>query len=290
MAKTLSSGTFSKGIVKEIYGPAYKMLYEAGLLRHLAKEVGSGAKGNLYKHEYFDPTTFSTSASLLTEANDYTTTIALTNASVIVYASEFGIRTDLTDRLRESSVFGWKEEAARQHAIACARRIELNILGAMVGGFTTGTVTGTSAGGFGIKKYMAAKTKLDAKLLSVPGRKHVVVHPNNWYYTAASTLSTTYASVLGDFGNDVIKKFYVRTLLGDVDIYQSNYITAATVTKDFMFVTDGLGFWMPRDFRLEAQRDASARADELVSTIVGGAKVLIAGYGCLLQQYGNAPS
>lgn len=289
MAKTLSSGTFSKGIVKEIYGPAYKMMYESTLLRHLIKEVGQGVKGNMYKHEYFDPTTFSTSASLLTEANDYTTTVALTNASVIINASEFGIRTDLTDRLKESSGFGWKEEAARQHGIACARRVELNILGAFSSGFTTGTVTGTSSSGFGIKKYMAAKTKLDAKLLSVPGRKSVVLHPNNWYYTAASTFSMTYASAL-DIGNEVIKKFYVRTILDDVDIYRTNYITAAAATVCYMFVKDSAGFWCPRDFRLEAQRDASARSDELVSTIVGGAAVLHGAYGIRMNQYGNTPS
>ena len=290
MAKTMSSSTLSKGIVREIYGPAYKLMYEAGLIRHLSKELGKGVKGNLAKFEYFDPTTVATAASLLTEANDFATTTAITNASVIVYASEFGVRTDITDRLRESSAFGFKEEAARQHGISVARRIELNLLGAMSGGFTTGTITGTSSGGFGIKKYMAAKTGLDAKLLSVPGRKHVVVHPYNWFYTAASTFSTTYASTLGDLGNEVLKKYYVRTLLGDVDVYQSNYITAATSTTCYMWVTDALGFWMPRDFRLEAQRDASARADELVSTLVGGGKVLIAGYGARLRQYGVAPS
>ena len=286
----MSSSTLSKGIVREIYGPAYKMLYENGLLRHLAKELGKGVKGNMAKFEYFNPNTVATAASLLTEANDFATTTALANASAIVYASEFGIRTDITDRLRESSAFGFKEEAARQHGISVARRLELNMLGAMSSGFTTGTITGTSSGGFGIKKYMAAKTNLDAKLLSVPGRKHVVVHPYNWYYTAASTFSTTYASTLGDLGNDVLKKFYVRTLFGDVDVYTSNYITSATSTTCYMWVTDAIGVWVPRDFRLEAQRDASARADELVSTMVAGGKVLISSYGKRLQQYGVAPS
>ena len=289
VAKTMSTSTLSKGIVREIYGPAYKMMYEEGLLRQLCVEMGRGVKGNLAKFEYFDPSTVIAAASLLTEANDYTTTTALTNASVIVYASEFGVRTDITDRLRESSSFGFKEEAARQHGIGCARRLELNILGALTTGITTGTITGT-ASSFTVTKYMAAKTTLDAKLLSVPGRKNAVVHPYNWYYTAASTLSTTYASVLGDLGNDVLKRFYVQTLFGDVDVYTSNYITSAVTTKTFMFVKDAIGCWIPRDFRLEAQRDASARGDELVSTLVGGSKVRIASYGVLMQQKGTTPS
>ena len=286
----MSTSTFSKGIVQEIYGPAYKMLYESGLLRHLVKEIGKGQKGNLAKFEYFDPSTFAAAASQLTEANDFLTTTALTNASVIVTANEYGIRTDITDRLRESSAFGFKEEAARQHGIGVARQFELAILTAMGAGFTTGTITGTSASGFGIKKYMAAKTKLDAKILSVPGRKNVVIHPNNWYYTAASTFSTTYASAMGDLGNSVLEKHYLRTLLGDIDVFRSNYITAATATSTFMFVKDALGVWIPRDFRLEAQRDASARANELVSTMVAGAKVLIGAYGVPMKQYGTAPS
>lgn len=286
----MSTSTFSKGIVREIYGPAYKMLYESGLLRHLVKEIGKGQKGNLAKFEYFDPSTIAAAASVLTEANDFLTTTALANASVIITASEWGIRTDITDRLRESSAFGFKEEAARQHGIGVARQMELSILTAMAAGFTTGTITGTSTSGFGIRKYMAAKTNLDNNILSVPGRKHVVIHPNNWYYTAASLFSTTYASTMGDLGNEVLKKHYLKTLLGDIDVYRSNYITASTNTSTYMFVTDAVGVWIPRDFRLEAERDASARANELVSTMVGGAGVLIGSYGIPMKQYGAAPS
>ena len=286
----MSTSTFSKGIVQEIYGPAYKMLYESALLRHLAKELGKGTKGSLAKFEYFDPSTIAAAASQLTEANDFLTTTALANASVIITAAEYGIRTDITDRLRESSAFGFKEEAARQHGIGVARKFELAILAAMAAGFTTGTITGTSSSGFGIRKYMAAKTALDNNILAVPGRKHVIIHPNNWYYTAASTFSTTYASAMGDLGNKVLEKHYLRTLLGDIDVYRSNYVTAATATSAYMFVTDALGVWIPRDFRLEAQRDASARANELVSTMVGGAGVLISSYGIPLKQYGVAPS
>lgn len=291
MAVTSTSSTFSKGILKEIYGPAYKMAFEAGVTRHLCKPLGVGQKGNMAKFEYFDPTTFSTCATSRTETTDITDTNALSNASVIVYASEFGIRTDLTDALRESSSFDFKSEAARQHGIAVGYSLEKHILNILSTGLTTGTVTGTnSTNGFTIAHYMAAKSKLDAKTLSVPGRKHAVVGPYAWYYTAKASFSSTYAAALPTIGETVLKKFYATTLLGDIDVYLANQITAATTQTGYMFVTDAVGLWIPRDLRLESERNASARADELVSTMRAGAKVLIAGYGVRLRGYGQTPT
>jgi hypothetical protein len=62
-------------------------------------------------------------------------------------------------------------------------------------------------------------------------------------------------------------------------------MAAATIGSGYMFVSDAVGLWTPRDFRMEKQRDASARADEMVSTHRVGAKVLIPNYVAKMKMY-----
>ena len=287
MSSTVSTG-FTEGVVSEIHEKAYKMLYEAGLTRHLCKPVGQGAKGDQVKVPYFNPTTFAAAASVLTEANDFTTTTALTNASVIITASEFGIGSFLTDVTRESSIVDIKEEIARQQAIGVSAKLENHILAAMGTGFVTGTVTGTnSTTGFTFSDYAKARAKLKRKILTVPGRKSAVIPEYSWYYTAVSTFSQTYASAMGSVGNKVLDQYHVQTLFGDTDVYFSNYIADATAAVGFMFVRDAIGLWTPRDYKLEPQRDASARGDELISTMRAGAKVMIGAYGVRMKMYSH---
>ena len=62
-------------------------------------------------------------------------------------------------------------------------------------------------------------------------------------------------------------------------------VTASSAAYGYMFVSDGLALWTPRDYRLEKQRDASLRADEIVSSMRAGAKALHAGYIQRLRLY-----
>lgn len=288
---------FTQGVVNRIEAEAYKMLYDNTLLAGLCKSVGKGAKGSAMIYPYFDPSTFATAASALTEANDFVNYTALTNASVIIVASELGITSFVTDILKESQNVDIPAEIARQQGIACAVGLEKHILGKLSAGLTTGTITGTnSTNGFTFAKYAAAKTLLDAAALTVPGRKHAVIPTYSWTYTTTgllnSTSPTSIFNVNGPIGDGVASKFYLSTIFGDVDIYGLGvaYITASTTAAGYMFVTDGVALWKPRDYRLERERDASARGDEIVSTFRAGAKVLHTGYCKRLKMYASAPS
>lgn len=289
--KTTASG-FTSDVIKQINEQAYLMIYEGMLVPKLCKKVGQGQKGSTVHVPYFDPSTFAAAASTLTEANDFVNYTQLTNASVILTASEFGVISFLTDTTREGGSFDFAKEIARQQAIAVNAKLEKHCLAALSAGFVTGTVTGTnSTNGFTYTHYAAAKSKIDGKILTVPGRKAAIVNEYSWFYTAKSTFSQTYAAAMGAVGEDVVKRYHINTLFNDVDVYRSNYISASTTAPGYMFAAnESVGLWLPRDYRIETQRDVSARGDEAVSTMRGTAKVLIGSYGVRLKMYSSTPT
>jgi hypothetical protein len=294
-----SAAGFTQGVVNRIEAEAYKMMYDEGLLAKLLKPVGNGQKGSAIIFPYFDPTTLLASYVVQAEATDMTVKTAITNASAIIVASEMGIRSDITDTLKESQAIDIPAELARQHGIAAAVNKEKHILGRMASGvtYTAASIAGiTGTTPFTFAKYAAQKNKLDALALTVPGRKHAVVPSYSWYWTTNPlTTSTTPSSIFnvnGPLGTEVASKYYVSTLFGDIDVYTLGlaYMAAATIGTGYMFVTDGVGLWTPRDFRMEKQRDASARADEMVSTHRVGAKVLIPNYVAKMKMYNITPT
>lgn len=287
------SDHFTQGVLDRIEAQAYKMIYDEGLLPKLFKTVGQGEKGSAVIWPYFNPSTFAAAASTLTEANDFVNYTQLVNASVIIVASEFGVTSFLTDVTRESAKMDIEGELARQQALSVAVKLEKHCLAALSSTFTTGTITGTgSTTGFTFAKFAAAKSKLDAAALTVPGRKRAVVPTYGWYYTAQGTYSQTYASVMGSKGAEVQSKFYIDTLFGDIDVYHEGlaYITASSTAAGYMFVSDAMALWTPRSYRIEPQRDASARGDEFTSTLRAGAKGLVSTYGVRLKMTASAPS
>jgi len=289
------ANTLTRGVISDIEEQAYKMLYEGLLVPRLCKPVGQGQKGKSIIFPYFDPTAFATAASVLAEQNDFTTYQQLSNASVILSASEFGIASFVTDVVKEDSKVDIPSELARQQAIGVNYKYESHALARLSAGFTTGTTTGSSATtGFSFSHYAAARSKIDGKMLTVPGRKVAVVPTYSWFLTAKSTYaeatSSRTAGTMGGVGDTVVNQYYINSLFGDVDVYRSNYITASSLSVGYMFVRDAVGVWTPRDYRLEKERNASARGDELVSTMRACIKVLIAGYGVRMVMYSKVPT
>lgn len=284
-------GVFTSGVISRIEAEAYKLMYDEGVLPRLCKQIGG--KGSAIVYPYFDPSAIAVAASNPSESTDLTYRYAVTNASVIFTASEFGITSFITDIVKEDASVDIPAETARQQGTAVAVRLEKHILARLAAGVTTGTLTGTNAtNGFSFSSYAAAKSILDAKALTVPGRKSAVVPAYSWYLTAKSTYTQTYGAALPGVGEQVISKYYVTTLFGDIDVYLHGlaFVPASTTAAGFMFVKDSIGLWKPRDFRLETERDTSARGDEITSTMRAGAKVLHAGYIQRLAMYAAAPS
>ena len=289
--ETYSTGTFPV-TVSAIEERAYILQYENTLLPKLFKPIGQGQKGNLIQWPYFDPTSWATAASVLTESVDFVTYKNLTNASKIVQASEFGVISFVSDQAVEVNTEAIVDILSKDQGLAVAAGLEAHCVGAISGAFT-GTVNATNAtNGLTYTAIAAAKAEVDGRMLTVPGEKNLVINEYAYFYTAKSTYAPTYAAAVPNLGDEVLQKWHINTVFGDVRIFRDNYISvdASNFCRGAMFVRDAVAIWTPRTYRLKSQRDESARGTEYISTMRAGASVLIPGYGINVTCYATAPS
>jgi len=140
-----------------------------------------------------------------------------------------------------------------------------------------------------IGTVMKGYTTLDEQKIRVPRPFNFVIHPRAWYYFAVATTSNSTYGVQGDLGNDVLKKFYETTLLGDVRVYRDPQISiSSSVAVCGMFNKDALGLWRPRKFRLKTDEDIDLRAVKLVSSTRAGSCELIDAFGVKISLYAGA--
>lgn len=284
--KTTAAGLI--GVDRRIYEAAYVQMYEATVLDKLCKAVGVGKKGISVQWPFVNPTTWATAASALTTGNDFVNYTALTSATKQVVASELGITTWIEDPALEDDSAGLNpvQVTAEMHALAIAAKLEKHIASKFTG-FTEGTVTATTSSGLTFNDVALGKATLDSRQLTVPKPYDLVTNGMGNYYLARSQYTTTYASALGAPGDEILRKFYVNTYFGDVRHIICNYVanvTASSLATGAMFGDkSAIGLWTPREFRLEKQRDVSARAEEMVSTKRVGAGVLVPGYGVMIK-------
>lgn len=278
-------------IVRNIYESAFDIQYSEFAMRHLVKQVGQGQKGNLIQWPYWDPT--SATATLLTEGTAIAATFSVTNATKTIAASEFGYRTIYTYDSVERANDDIQEQHARWHGVAHGKKLEAKLL-ALFTGFTP-ALTATSATGVTVGTLAKAKALLEAKTTLVRGPLSYVTHPYSWLCTFNSETQNTNFGIRGDLGNEVLNKFRVGTVLGDVQIYTSNDFTvtgtgAASRITAGLFNKDAIGLWQERDFTMKHFEDIDLRGHKLVSTQKFGAAVLLPNFGVEITSYANTPS
>lgn len=283
------------GVIEEIEEKAYVLLYESTLTPKLCKEVARGVKGSGIEIPYFNPTTFANSGFEMDEGVDYQTYTQLTNTSIHLSSKEFGIQSFLTDTVTESGAFDFKAEIARQQAIGVSKKVEDYFI-TQLNDFEN-TITATDSDGLSLVRIAAARTLLDSRLVTVPGDKSLMVHDFAWFYTATGQFNVgdaAYQSALPVYGEEVLRRWYVRTLFGDVHVFKNNYIPVTgdtnKVANSYMFVKDAVVYWVPRDYRLESERDASARGWEFTSTMRIGAKTAIPEWGVKIASKADTPA
>ena len=129
----------------------------------------------------------------------------------------------------------------------------------------------------------AATAKL--RSIGVPaGDLYCVLHPAIAYDLKAN-LTATYANPnAGVIQNEAMAMGYLGMLAG-VPVYETSNINNNGTAGDFvggLFHRDALGLAMMQDIKIETQRDASLRADEIVATAMYGHGVLYESYGVAL--------
>jgi hypothetical protein len=275
MASETTSSTISE-LYTEIVAEALFVASEKSLMRGLVKNyqiVGQGLSVEV-------PIYAVVSAAGVSEATDLSNT-AINPSSVTITASEIGIMTTLTDLGRNAASRNVAADIGKLFGEAIAKKIDVDLI-ALFDGFSK--IVGGADVAFSAAKLFEATAEL--RNLGVPTQDLAcVVHPFI-AYDLKGALTNTFANPNpSDVANEAMNTGFVGRVAG-VPVYESSNISNTGTTGDYkgaLFHRDAMGLAMMQDLKIETQRDASLRADEIVATAVYGVSELHDTYGVELM-------
>ena len=271
MANESTSSTLSE-LYTEIVAEALFVASEQSIMRPLVKNYAIQGGGKSVEVPIYGVV----SASAVSEATDLSNT-AINPTSVTITASENGIMTTLTDLARNSAPRNVAGDIGRLFGEAIAKKIDKDLT-ALFDGFST-AVGGDSTALTSAIIFQAIANVRNAGV-SMDGVS-TVIHPMVAYDLKAN-LTNTFANANGnDLANEALRNGFVGRL-GGVPIYETTNIDNDGTAGDYkqgVFHRDALGLAMMQDLKIETQRDASLRADEIVATAVYGVGELNDTYG-----------
>jgi hypothetical protein len=275
MANETTSSTISE-LYTEIVAEALFVASEKSLMRGLVKNyqiVGQGLSVEV-------PIYAVVSAAGVNEATDLSNT-AINPSSVTITASEIGIMTTLTDLGRNAASRNVAADIGKLFGEAIAKKIDVDLI-ALFDGFSK--IVGGADVAFSAAKLFEATAEL--RNLGVPSQDLAcVVHPYI-AYDLKGALTNTFANPNpSDVANEAMNTGFVGRVAG-VPVYESSNISNTGTTGDYkgaLFHKDAMGLAMMQDLKIETQRDASLRADEIVATAVYGVSELHDTYGVELM-------
>mgnify|MGYP005989185951 FL=1 len=271
MANESTSSTLSE-LYTEIVAEALFVASEQSIMRPLVKNYAIQGGGKSVEVPIYGVV----SASAVSEATDLSNT-AINPTSVTITASENGIMTTLTDLARNSAPRNVAGDIGRLFGEAIAKKIDTDLT-ALFDGFSTAVGDGTTAlTGANIFQAIANVRNAGVSMDGVSA----VIHPMTAYDLKAN-LTNTFANSNGnDVSNEALRNGFVGRL-GGIPIYETTNISNTGTTGDYkqgVFHRDALALAMMQDLKIETQRDASLRADEIVATAVYGVGELNDSYG-----------
>ena len=272
-----STTTTLNDLLPEIIQEAMFVASERSIMRGLVKNYtlapGQGKHVNV-------PIYPKQTAAVVTEGNEVDNTAVSTDTAQLT-VQPVAVRTLLTDLARVSAASNVVADLGRLFGEAVARKIDTDLT-ALFAGFAAGYGNYTAV----ITAEDIFKSVATLKANAVPTEGMVcVLHPEIAFSlkkeltTAGNTPFTMGA--YGDNANEAMRMGYVGMLAG-VPVYETSNIANVTNAGDFpgaVFHRDALGLAMMQDIKIETQRDASLRADELVATAVYGVGELYDAYG-----------
>ena len=270
MANETTSSTISE-LYTEIVAEAMFTASEQSIMKGLVRNYTIAGGGKSVEVPIY-PTV---SASAVSEASDLSNT-AINPSSVTITASEVGIMTTLTDLARNSASRNVAQDIGRVFGEAIARKIDLDLT-ALFDGFST-AVGGADAV---LSADTVAQAHANLRNSSVPMNDlALVIHPMV-AHDLKRGMTNTYAGLDTDISNEALRSGFIGTLFG-VPVFETANMANTGTAGDYkgaMFHRDALGLAMMQDLKIEIQRDASLRADEIVATAVYGVGELQDSYG-----------
>jgi hypothetical protein len=221
------------------------------------------------------------SAAAVAEATDLTNTaVSTSNATITV--GEKGIMATLTDMARNTASRNVGADLGRLFGEAIAKKVDVDLV-ALFPDF----LAANDLGGASIELTADLLFKAQAILRSggVPAPYSAVFHPKALFNLKKTLTQAGYAAsnatAISDVGNEILRNGYIGTVAG-IDVYEdANFtINAYDDISGGVFHSSAIGLAMKQEFKIEAQRDASLRADELVATVVYGVGIAKDANGC----------
>ena len=272
MANETTSSTISE-LYTEIVAEALFVASEQSIMRNLVRNYTIAGGGKSVEV----PIYANVSASAVNEATDLSNT-AVNPTSVTITASEVGIMTTLTDLARNSASRNVAGDIGRLFGEAIARKIDAD-LSALFTGFST-----ERAGGAGNELTVADvfEAVADLRTANAPAPYYGVFHPKQ-IFNVKKSLTNTFVGRDTELSNEAMRTGFVGTIAG-VQIFESSNISVDGSDDSIggVFSQDALGVAMMQDLKIESQRDASLRADEIVATAVYGVSEIHDSYGVKL--------
>lgn len=275
---TTSLNDLLPSIVAEAMFVAQERSLMRGLVKNFTLPFGSGKTITV-------PVYPKQTAAGVSEGTDLTNTEVATSGATLT-VGEVGIMTTVTDLARNVSASDVIADVGRLFGEAIAAKIDKDLT-ALMAGFSTGT------GDYTTQITPAVIFQAVAKLrgAGVPTDGMVcVLHPEIAYdlKAALTTGGSTAAFASGaysELANAALQEGFVGRLAG-IPVFETSNIDYVTNAGDFpgaVFHRDALGLALLQDIKIETQRDASLRADELVATATYGVGELYDGYGKYLK-------
>jgi N4-gp56 family major capsid protein len=276
MANESTSSTLSE-LYTEIVAEAQFVASEQSIMRNLVRNYAITGGGKVVEVPVYG----TVSASAVAEATDLSNT-AINPTSVSITASEVGIMTTLTDLARNSAPRNVAGDIGKLFGEAIAKKIDTDLT-AKFDGFSQEIGDGTTA----LSPANIFNAVAILRKNAVPSTDMAcVVHPLNAYDLKAGLTNTFANANANDLANEALRSGYVGSLAG-VKIFETSNIADTSgnnpgTTGDYkgaVFHRDALALAMMQDIKIETQRDASLRADEIVATSVYGTGEIHDTYG-----------
>lgn len=220
------------------------------------------------------------SAAAVNEATDLTNTaVSTSNATITV--GEKGIMATLTDMARNTASRNVGADLGRLFGEAIAKKVDTDLV-ALFSDFASGNDLGSA--GTELTADLLFKAQAILRSGGVPAPYSAVFHPKALFNLKKTLTQAGYAgtaTAISDVGNNILNSGYIGTVAG-IDVYEdANFtINAYDDISGGVFHSSSIGLAMKQEFKIEAQRDASMRADELVATVVYGVGIAKDTNGC----------
>lgn len=215
-----------------------------------------------------------TDESAATAKDTNTSSASITMKEHVVYHR-------ITDMLRDSAIGDVMAQVGDQSGRAIAEAMDTQVFAEFSN--LSGSSTAIAVASFGVADIMDRVATLRANKLVGPF--FAVVHPTAANALKKALVSSSSYTASGQFADGILQNYFVGQVAG-CQIIESSlvpYASGTGIATCAVFAPSALGHAMRGTISLEEQRQAAARATDIVLTGVAGAATLQASHGVLMN-------